>query len=57
MYAAQGALMAELFPTRRRYSGASIAYQATSILAGLAVTLIAVLAAREARGTDLRAVQ
>lgn len=84
MYAPQGAFMAELFPTQLRYSGASIAYQATSILAGslapiiaitlyqrfgaswpvaayvivsLAVTLAAVIAARETRGVDLRAVE
>jgi len=41
MYAPQGAMMAELFPTRLRYSGASIAYQATSILAGSLAPLIA----------------
>ena len=34
MYAPQGAFIAELFPTRLRYSGASIAYQASSVLAG-----------------------
>ncbi len=83
MYAPQGAFMAELFPTRLRYSGASIAYQATSILAGslaplialslyqafgavwpvsvyviagLVVTLFAVLAAHETRGADLRTI-
>ena len=83
MYAPQGAFMAELFPTRLRYSGASIAYQATSILAGslaplialslykafgavwpvsvyviagLLVTLFAVLAAHETRGADLRTI-
>jgi len=83
MYAPQGAFIAELFPTRLRYSGASIAYQATSILAGslapmialalyrwhgtttpivayviagLAITLLAVVTARETRGLDLRAI-
>ena len=34
MYAPQAAFIAELFPTRFRYSGASLAYQATSIFAG-----------------------
>ena len=83
MYAPQGAFITELFPTRLRYSGASIAYQATSILAGslapmialalyrindttgpivayvvagLAVTFVAALIARETRGIDLRSV-
>lgn len=41
LYAPQGALIAELFPTRRRYSGASLAYQATSILAGSLAPLVA----------------
>ncbi len=31
MYGPQAAMIAELFPTRIRYSGASIAYQLTSI--------------------------
>jgi len=34
MYGPQAAFIAELFPTRIRYSGASIAYQLTSIVAG-----------------------
>lgn len=34
MYAPQGAFIAELFPTRLRYSGASIAYQLSSVVAG-----------------------
>ncbi|MDP9883000.1 MFS family permease [Sinomonas atrocyanea] len=34
MYAGQPAIMAEMFPTRMRYSGVSIAYQVTSIVAG-----------------------
>ncbi|QGP80559.1 MFS transporter [Sphingobium sp. CAP-1] len=41
MYAPQGAFITELFPTRLRYSGASIAYQATSILAGSLAPIIA----------------
>ncbi|MDQ4501310.1 MFS transporter [Sinomonas sp. ASV322] len=34
MYAGQPAIMAEMFPTRMRYSGVSISYQVTSIVAG-----------------------
>lgn len=83
MYAAQPAIMAEMFPTRMRYSGVSLGYQVTSIFAGslapiiatsllgqfgssvpiaiyvavaCAITLIAVAAARETRGLDLREV-
>ena len=41
MYAPQGAFMAELFPTRLRYSGVSVAYQATSIIAGSLAPIIA----------------
>ena len=41
MYAPQGAMITELFPTRLRYSGASIAYQATSIVAGSLAPIIA----------------
>jgi metabolite-proton symporter len=42
MYGPQAAFIAELFPTRIRYSGASIAYQATSIVAGSLAPLIAI---------------
>jgi metabolite-proton symporter len=83
MYAAQPAIMAEMFPTRMRYSGVSLGYQVTSIFAGslapiiatsllgqfgssvpiaiyvaiaCAITLVAVAAARETRGLDLREV-
>ena len=41
MYAPQAAFIAELFPTRMRYSGASLAYQATSIFAGSLAPIIA----------------
>jgi hypothetical protein len=41
MYGPQAAFIAELFPTRIRYSGASIAYQLTSIAAGSLAPLIA----------------
>jgi metabolite-proton symporter len=83
MYAGQPAIMAEMFPTRMRYSGVSLGYQVTSIFAGslapiiatsllsqygssvpvaiyvtiaCVITLVAVWAARETRGLDLRAV-
>jgi metabolite-proton symporter len=42
MYGPQAAFIAELFPTRFRYSGASIAYQATSVVAGSLAPIIAV---------------
>jgi MFS family permease len=41
MYGPQAAMIAELFPTRTRYSGASIAYQLTSIFAGSLAPIIA----------------
>ncbi len=41
MYGPQAAMMAELFPTRIRYSGASIAYQLTAIFAGSLAPIIA----------------
>jgi metabolite-proton symporter len=41
MYGPQAAFIAELFPTRIRYSGASIAYQLTSIFAGSLAPIIA----------------
>lgn len=51
MYAPQGAFIAELFPTRLRYSGASIAYQATSILAGSLAPIIALSLYKISGGT------
>ena len=42
MYGPQAAFIVELFPTRYRYSGASIAYQLTSIVAGSLAPFIAV---------------
>jgi MFS family permease len=42
MYAPQPAIMAEMFPTRMRYSGVSLGYQATSIVAGSLAPIIAV---------------
>ncbi|WP_433675916.1 MFS transporter [Microbacterium gorillae] len=83
MYAAQPAIMAEMFPTRMRYSGVSLGYQVTSIFAGSlapiiatnllsatgssvpvavyvaiasAITLVAVLLARETAGLELRSI-
>ncbi|WP_152599797.1 MFS transporter, partial [Rhodococcoides fascians] len=83
MYATQPAIMAEMFPTRMRYSGVSLGYQVTSIVAGslapiiavalldrfgsgvpiawylaasCAVTLIAVIAARETKGLALETI-
>ena len=43
MYAPQPAIMSELFPTRMRYSGVSLGYQVTSILAGSLAPLICTL--------------
>jgi MFS family permease len=42
MYAGQPAIMAEMFPTRMRYSGVSLGYQVTSILAGSLAPIIAI---------------
>ena len=42
MYAVQPAAMAEMFPTRMRYSGVSFGYQVTSIVAGSLAPIIAV---------------
>jgi len=47
MYAGQPAIMAELFPTRMRYSGVSLGYQVTSILAGSMAPIIAVALLKE----------
>ncbi len=40
MYAVQPAIMSEMFPTRMRYSGVSLGYQVTSIVAGSWAPLI-----------------
>jgi len=40
MYAAQPAIMCEMFPTRVRYSGVSLGYQVTAIVAGSWAPLI-----------------
>ncbi len=47
MYGPQAAMIAELFPTRIRYSGASIAYQLTAIFGGSLAPIIAVWLYRE----------
>lgn len=47
MYGPQAAFITELFPTRIRYSGASIAYQLTSILAGSLAPIVALWLYRE----------
>ena len=56
MYGPQAAFISELFPTRYRYSGASIAYQVTSIFAGSLAPIIAValLQRTDATVADLR---
>ncbi len=41
MYAGQPAIMAEMFPTRMRYSGVSVGYQLTAIVAGSLAPIIA----------------
>jgi MFS family permease len=47
MYAGQPALMSEMFPTRMRYSGVSLGYQVTSIVAGSLAPIIASWLLRE----------
>ncbi|RHW18708.1 MFS transporter [Sphingomonas gilva] len=47
MYAAQPAVMAEMFPTRMRYSGVSLGYQVTAIVAGSWAPLIGAALLRE----------
>lgn len=42
MYAPQPAMMSEMFPTRMRYSGVSLGYQVTAIVAGSLAPIIAV---------------
>ncbi|SDR86748.1 MFS transporter [Microlunatus soli] len=41
MYSGQPAIMAEMFPTRMRYSGVSLGYQVTSLVAGSLAPIIA----------------
>jgi len=47
MYAPQPAIMAEMFPTRMRYSGVSLGYQVTAIFAGSWAPLIGTALLRE----------
>jgi len=42
-YGGQGAVLAEIFPTRMRYSGSSFCYQISSILAGSIAPMIATM--------------
>ena len=51
MYGPQAAFISELFPTRYRYSGVSIAYQVTSIFAGSLAPVIAVALLQRTRST------
>jgi metabolite-proton symporter len=53
MYGPQAAFIAELFPTRYRYSGASIAYQFTSVFAGSLAPIIAIALLKSSGGTRL----
>lgn len=48
MYAPQPSIMSEMFPTRMRYSGVSLGYQVTSIVAG---SLAPIIASALLRGT------
>ena len=52
MYAGQPALMAEMFPTRMRYSGVSLGYQVTSIVAGSLAPIIAVALLSQFKSSD-----
>lgn len=47
MYAAQPAIMTEMFPTRMRYSGVSLGYQVTAIVAGSWAPMIGAFLLRE----------
>lgn len=47
MYAGQPAIMSEMFPTRMRYSGVSLGYQVTSIVAGSLAPIIAATLLRD----------
>jgi MFS family permease len=47
----QGAFIAELFPTRIRYSGASLCYQVTTIVGGSWAPIISVLLYKEFKST------
>jgi MFS family permease len=56
MYGPQAAFLAEMFPTRFRYSGVSLAYQVTSIVAGSLAPIIAIAILR-ATGSPLGVAQ
>src|SRR3712207_5536913 len=54
MYGPQAAFIAELFPTRIRYSGVSLAYQLTSIVAGSLAPIIALRSEERRVGKECR---
>lgn len=51
IYAGQGAVLAEIFPTRMRYSGVSFCYQFAGILAGSLAPMIATMLWKEFNAT------
>jgi MFS family permease len=51
MYGPQAAFISELFPTRFRYSGASIAYQLTSVFAGSLAPIVSLWILHETHGS------
>jgi metabolite-proton symporter len=56
MYGPQAAFLSEMFPTRVRYSGVSLAYQVTSIFAGSLAPIIAIALLRETGGATAVAI-
>ena len=52
MYGPQAAFLSEMFPTRIRYSGVSLAYQLTSIVAGSLAPIIALAVLRATGSAD-----
>jgi metabolite-proton symporter len=56
MYGPQAAFLAEMFPTRMRYSAVSLAYQLTSIVAGSLAPIIAIVLLRTTGSADAVAV-
>jgi metabolite-proton symporter len=52
MYGPQAAFLSEMFPTRIRYSGVSLAYQVTSIVAGSLAPIIAIWLLRKTGSAD-----
>jgi MFS family permease len=56
MYGPLAALYSELFPTRSRYTGASLGYQVAGIGAGLAPVVFAAVMAGSASSTAVSAI-